>query len=113
MKNFTIGQEKNKFEAKNNKSVSYKNNEEEPVKSFLYEPSIEEIKRNLGRKIAIQIPVKQINEDYHIKKLRELNNKKKKLYSKNNNINFMHNTLNIKSYIFWMRKTLSKYLMNK
>ena len=40
MKNFTIGQEKNKFEAKNNKSVSYKNNEEEPVKSFFYVLSI-------------------------------------------------------------------------
>ena len=87
MKYFTNGQEKNKFEAQNNKSVSYNNNEDEPVKSFLYEPTIEEIKRP---KIAIPIPVKQINEDYHIKKLKELNNKKKKLYSKNNNKNFEH-----------------------
>ena len=87
MKYFTNGQEKNKFEAQNNKSTSYNNNEDEPVKSFLYEPTIEEIKRP---KIAIPIPVKQINEDYHIKKLKELNNKKKKLYSKNNNKNFMH-----------------------
>ena len=87
MKYFTNGQEKNKFEAQNNKSTSYNNNEDEPVKSFLYEPTIEEIKRP---KIAIPIPVKQINEDYHIKKLKELNNKKKKLYSKNNNKNFEH-----------------------
>ena len=87
MKYFTNGQEKNKFEAQNNKSVSYNNNEDEPVKSFLYEPTIEEIKRP---KIAIPIPVKQINEDYNIKKLKELNNKKKKLYSKNNNKNFEH-----------------------
>ena len=90
MKYFTNGQEKNKFEAQNNKSTSYNNNEDEPVKSFLYEPTIEEIKRNLVPEIAIPIPVKQINEDYHIKKLKELNNKKKKLYSKNNNKNFMH-----------------------
>ena len=90
MKYFTNGQEKNKFEAQNNKSTSYNNNEDEPVKSFLYEPTIEEIKGNLVPKIAIPIPVKQINEDYHIKKLKELNNKKKKLYSKNNNKNFMH-----------------------
>ena len=87
MKYFTNGQEKNKFEAQNNKSTSYNNNEDEPVKSFLYEPTIEEIKRP---KIAIPIPVKQINEDYHIKKLKELNNKKKKLHPKNNNKNFMH-----------------------
>ena len=87
MKYFTNGQEKNKFEAQNNKSTSYNNNEDEPVKSFLYEPTIEEIKRP---KIAIPIPVKQINEDYNIKKLKELNNKKKKLYSKNNNKNFEH-----------------------
>ena len=87
MKYFTNGQEKNKFEAQNNKSTSYNNNEDEPVKSFLCEPTIEEIKRP---KIAIPIPVKQINEDYHIKKLKELNNKKKKLYSKNNNKNFEH-----------------------
>jgi hypothetical protein len=87
MKYFANGQEKNKFEAQNNKSTSYNNNEDEPVKSFLYEPTIEEIKRP---KIAIPIPVKQINEDYHIKKLKELNNKKKKLHPKNNNKNFMH-----------------------
>jgi hypothetical protein len=87
MKYFTNEQEKNKFEAQNNKSTSYNNNEDEPVKSFLYEPTIEEIKRP---KIAIPIPVKQINEDYHIKKLKELNNKKKKLHPKNNNKNFMH-----------------------
>ena len=87
MKYFTNGQEKNKFEAQNNKSTSYNNNEDEPVKSFLYEPTIEEIKRP---KIAIPIPVKQINEDYNIKKLKELNNKKKKLHPKNNNKNFMH-----------------------
>ena len=90
MKYFTNEQEKNKFEAQNNKSTSYNNNEDEPVKSFLYEPTIEEIKGNLVPKIAIPIPVKQINEDYHIKKLKELNNKKKKLHPKNNNKNFMH-----------------------
>jgi hypothetical protein len=40
MKYFANGQEKNKFEAQNNKSNSYNNNEDEPVKSFLYEPTI-------------------------------------------------------------------------
>ena len=85
MKYFTNGQEKNKFEAQNNKNTSYNNNEDEPVKSFLYEPTIEEIKRNLVPEIAIPIPVKQINEDYNIKKLKELKHKKEKYH-----INFIH-----------------------
>ena len=90
MNYFAFCQKENKFETKNNKFAPYNNNGYEPIESFLYVPSIEEIKRNLGPKIAIPIPVKQINEDYHIKKLKELNNKKKKLHPKNNNKNFMH-----------------------
>ena len=90
MNYFTFCQKENKFEAKNNKFAPYNNNGYEPIESFLYEPSIEEIKRNLGPKIAIPIPVKQINEDYHIKKLKELKHKKEKLYPKINHINFIH-----------------------
>ena len=90
MNYFAFCQKENKFETKNNKFAPYNNNGYEPIESFLYVPSIEEIKRNLGPKIAIPIPVKQINEDYHIKKLKELNQKKEKLYPKKNNINFIH-----------------------
>lgn len=85
MNYFAFCQKENKFEAKNNKFAPYNNNGYEPIESFLYEPSIEEIKRNLGPKIAIPIPVKQINEDYHIKKLKELKHKKEKYH-----INFIH-----------------------
>ena len=90
MNSFTFCQEKNKLEAKNNKSALYNNNGYEPIVSFLYVPSSEEIKRCFGPKIGIPIPIKQINEDYHIKRLKELKRKKEKLYPNKNNINFIH-----------------------
>lgn len=90
MNYFAFCEDKNKVESKNNKSATYNNNGYEPIESFLYVPSIEEIKRNLGPKIAIPIPIKQINEDYHIKKLKELKLKKERLYPNKKNINFIH-----------------------
>lgn len=86
IKNIAFCQGMNEFEAKKT-SAPYNNNEYEPIKYFLYVPTLEEIKKNLDPKI--EIPAKQINEEYHIKKLKQLKQKKKKLYPKKNNINFI------------------------
>ena len=58
-------------------NINYK-----PYSSFLFEPPPEEPKKE--EEIYIPLPIQEINESYHITKLRQINNKKKKTKKEKN-----------------------------
>ena len=109
MEYFTFCQEKKNFDAKNKYNLCDESrNDYEPIESFLYEPTLDEIKRRFEPKIPI--PVKQINQDYHIKKLKEFLQKKKKdkinsLHIKNNKSS--KNLLNINKFRILMKEKIN------
>ena len=109
MEYFTFCQEKKNFDAKNKYNLCDESRKDyEPIEPFLYEPTLDEIKRRFEPKIPI--PVKQINQDYHIKKLKEFLQKKKKdkinsLHIKNNKSS--KNLLNINKFRILMKEKIN------
>ena len=107
MEYFTFCPEKKNFGAKNKYNLCDKS-DYEPIEPFLYVPSLEEIKRKFEPKIAI--PVRQINEDYYIKKLKEFMQKKEKdyinsLYIKKNKSS--KNLLNLNKFQILMKDKIN------
>ena len=72
----------NKNLEEKNKSNLFNNIIDEPISPFLYIPSPEELIKESKPKIPI--PVKFINQSYHMKKLQKLNYTKKNIYGNNN-----------------------------
>ena len=72
----------NKNLEEKNKSNLFNNIIDEPISPFLYIPSPEELIKESKPKIPI--PVKFINQSYHMKKLQKLNYTKKNIYANNN-----------------------------